>query len=157
MGEIVLDHAELARRVDDLKRAGKRVVFTNGGFDLVHVGHVRTLRGAREQGDVLVVALNSDASIKRNKGPTLPIMPALERAELIAALACVDLVTIFDDPRVDGLLLRLKPHVHAKGTDYTKETVPERDTVLGYGGEIAITGDPKSHSTSWIIDRIKKL
>ncbi len=156
MGEIVLDHDELASRVADLKASGKRVVFTNGGFDLLHVGHVRTLRGARELGDVLVVALNSDASIKRNKGPKLPIVPASERAELVAALACVDLVTVFDDPTVDGLLLRLKPHVHAKGTDYTKETVPERVTVLGYGGEIAITGDPKAHSTSWLIKRIRE-
>ena len=156
MGEIVLDHEELASRVADLKAAKKRIVFTNGGFDLLHVGHVRTLRGAREQGDVLVVALNSDASIKRNKGPKLPIIPASERAELVAALACVDLVTVFDDPTVDGLLLKLKPHVHAKGTDYTKETVPERATVLSYGGEIAITGDPKAHSTSWLIKRIRE-
>ncbi len=156
MGEIVLDHSELASRVADLKASGKRVVFTNGGFDLLHVGHVRTLRGARELGDVLVVALNSDASIKRNKGPKLPIVPAAERAELVAALACVDLVTVFDDPTVDGLLLRLKPHVHAKGTDYTKETVPERATVQSYGGEIAITGDPKAHSTSWLIKRIRE-
>jgi rfaE bifunctional protein nucleotidyltransferase chain/domain len=156
VGEIVLDHDELASRVQDLKAAKKRIVFTNGGFDLLHVGHVRTLRAARELGDVLVVALNSDASIKRNKGPKLPIIPASERAELVAALACVDLVTVFDDPTVDGLLLRLKPHVHAKGTDYTKETVPERATVLGYGGEIAITGDPKAHSTSWLIKRIKE-
>ena len=155
MGEIVLDHGDLARRVEALKAAGKRVVFTNGGFDLLHVGHVRTLKGAREQGDALVVALNSDASIQRNKGPSLPIIPAAERAELVASLACVDLVTVFDDPRVDGLLLRLKPHVHAKGTDYTKETVPERATVLSYGGEVAITGDPKAHSTSWIIARIR--
>ncbi len=155
MGEIVLDHGELARRVEQLKAAGKRVVFTNGGFDLIHVGHVRTLKGARDCGDALVVALNSDASIQRNKGPSLPIIPAAERAEMVAALECVDLVTVFDDPRVDGLLLRLKPHVHAKGTDYTKETVPERETVLSYGGEVAITGDPKAHSTSWIIKKIR--
>jgi len=155
VGEIVLDHAELARRVEELKARGKRVVFTNGGFDLLHVGHVRTLKGARALGDALVVALNSDASIARNKGPSLPVIPASERAELVASLACVDLVTVFDEPRVDGLLLRLKPHVHAKGTDYTKETVPERATVLGYGGEVAITGDPKAHSTSWIIKRIR--
>ena len=155
MGEIVLDHAELARRVSDLKAAGKRVVFTNGGFDLLHVGHVRQLVGAKEMGDVLVVALNSDASIRSYKGDGLPIVPASERAEVVAALACVDLVTIFDEPRVDGLLLLLRPHVHAKGSDYTKETVPERATVLGYGGEVAITGDPKAHSTSWLIDRIR--
>lgn len=155
MGEIVLELDELARRIERLKQQGKRVVFTNGGFDLLHVGHLRTLQGARELGDALVVALNSDASIHRNKGPNLPIIPAAERAELVAALACVDLVTIFDEPRVDGLLLRLKPHVHAKGTDYTKETVPERETVMSYGGEVAITGDAKAHSTSWIIKKIR--
>jgi D-glycero-beta-D-manno-heptose 1-phosphate adenylyltransferase len=155
VGEIVLDRDELARRIEQLKAAGKKVVFTNGGFDLIHVGHVRTLKGARELGDALVVALNSDASIQRNKGPSLPIIPAAERAELVASLACVDLVTIFDDPRVDGLLLLLKPHIHAKGTDYTTETVPERATVLSYGGEVAITGDPKAHSTSWIIKKIR--
>ncbi len=155
MGEIVLDRAELVRRVAGLKAEGKRIVFTNGGFDLLHVGHVRTLKGARELGDVLLVALNSDASIQRNKGPSLPIIPAAERAELVASLSCVDLVTVFDEPRVDDLLLILRPHVHAKGTDYTKETVPERATVLGYGGEIAITGDPKAHSTSWIIKKIR--
>jgi rfaE bifunctional protein nucleotidyltransferase chain/domain len=155
VGEIVLDRAELVRRVAGLKAEGKRIVFTNGGFDLLHVGHVRTLKGARELGDVLLVALNSDASIQRNKGPSLPIIPAAERAELVASLSCVDLVTVFDEPRVDDLLLILRPHVHAKGTDYTKETVPERATVLGYGGEIAITGDPKAHSTSWIIKKIR--
>lgn len=155
MGEIVLELDELARRIERFKEQGKRVVFTNGGFDLLHVGHLRTLQGARELGDVLVVALNSDASIQRNKGPNLPIIPAAERAELVAALACVDLVTIFDDPRIDGVLLKLKPHIHAKGTDYTKETVPERETVRSYGGEVAITGDPKAHSTSWIIKKIR--
>jgi rfaE bifunctional protein nucleotidyltransferase chain/domain len=155
VGEIVLDHQELARRVETLKKAGKRVVFTNGGFDLIHVGHVRTLKGAKDHGDVLLVALNSDASVRRNKGAGLPIVPEAERAEMVASLACVDLVTVFDDPTVDRLLLLFKPNVHAKGTDYTKETVPERGTVASYGGEIAITGDPKAHSTSWLIARIR--
>lgn len=155
MGEIILDHGELARRIDAEKRAGKRVVFTNGGFDLLHVGHVRAFKDARSRGDLLVVAVNSDASVRRNKGEGLPIVPEAERAELVASLASVDLVTVFGDPTVDGLLLALKPHVHAKGTDYTKETVPERATVLGYGGEIAIVGDPKAHSTSWLIERIR--
>lgn len=155
MGEIVLDHAALARRVEALKSAGRRIVFTNGGFDLLHVGHLRSLVGAREHGDVLVVALNSDASIRSYKGPGLPIVPAAERAEMVAALACVDLVTVFDEPRVDGLLRLLRPHVHAKGTDYKAAEIPERQTVLSYGGEIAIVGDPKAHSTSWLIERIR--
>lgn len=156
MGEIILDHAALARRVADLKAQGKRIVFTNGGFDLLHVGHVRSLKGAREHGDVLVVALNSDASIARNKGPGLPIVPAPERAELVASLACVDLVTVFDEPRVDGLLLLLEPQVHAKGTDYRPEDIPERATVLSYGGTVAIVGDAKAHSSSWLIKRIRE-
>jgi rfaE bifunctional protein nucleotidyltransferase chain/domain len=155
MGEIVLDRGELARRVEAAKRAGKRVIFTNGGFDLLHVGHVRSLQGARALGDLLVVAMNSDASVRRNKGPGLPIVPADERAELLAALACVDLITVFDEPRVDELLLLLKPHVHAKGTDYTKDTMPELATVLSYGGSVAIVGDPKAHSTSWLIEKIR--
>ncbi len=130
-------------------------MFTNGGFNLLHVGHVRSLVDARSRGDVLVVALNSDSSIKKNKGADYPLIPEDERLELMAALECVDLLTIFSDPTVDSLLLKLKPHVHAKGTDYTKETVPERATVLSYGGEIAIVGDPKDHASSNIIAMIK--
>jgi rfaE bifunctional protein nucleotidyltransferase chain/domain len=156
MGELVLDHAELAKRVEAAKRAGQKIIFTNGVFDLVHVGHVRQLKGAKELGQLLVVGLNSDRSVRANKGEGLPIIPQLERAEVLASLACVDLVTIFDEPTVDKLLLLLKPHVHAKGTDYTKAKIPEAATVESFGGEVIITGDPKAHSSSWLIDRIRK-
>jgi rfaE bifunctional protein nucleotidyltransferase chain/domain len=153
--KIIKDHDELARTVDALKKKGKRVVFTNGGFNLLHVGHVRSLVDAKSRGDVLVVALNSDSSIKKNKGAVYPLIPEDERLEIMAALECVDLLTVFSDPTVDSLLLKLKPHVHAKGSDYTKENVPERATVLSYGGEIAIVGDPKDHASSNIITMIK--
>jgi rfaE bifunctional protein nucleotidyltransferase chain/domain len=116
---------------------------------------VRSLIDAKSRGDVLVVALNSDSSINKNKGAGYPLIPEDERLELLAALACVDFLTVFSDPTVDSLLLKLKPHVHAKGTDYTKETVPERATVLSYGGEIAIVGDAKDHASSNIIAMIK--
>lgn len=143
-----------------LALAGRRarkdtVVFTNGAFDLLHVGHLRTLQGARALGDCLVVAINSDASIRSAKGPGRPVVPEAERVELLCGLACVDYVTIFDTPTVDPLLARLKPDIHAKGTDYTPETVPERATVLAYGGRIAITGDPKNHSTTEMASRLK--
>jgi len=153
--KIIKDLEALVSTVEGLKKQGKRIVFTNGGFNLLHVGHVRSLVDARSRGDVLVVALNSDSSIKKNKGADYPLIPEDERLELMAALECVDLLTLFSDPTVDSLLLKLKPHVHAKGTDYTKETVPERATVLSYGGEIAIVGDPKDHASSNIIAMIK--
>jgi len=153
--EIVRDHEQLARRIDELKAGGRRIVMTNGTFDLLHVGHLRSLEGARSRGDVLVVAVNSDASVRGYKGPGLPIQPEDERAELLAGLRCVDLVTIFDDPTVDRLLLLLKPHVHAKGTEYDADTVPEAPTVRSYGGEIAIVGDAKAHSSSWLMARIR--
>ncbi|MGE0712491.1 MAG: adenylyltransferase/cytidyltransferase family protein [Planctomycetota bacterium] len=139
------------------KAAGKRVVFTNGTFDLLHVGHIRSLAGARAQGDLLVVGINSDASVQAYKGPHLPIQPAAERAEVVASLRWVDYVTIFDEPTVDALLTLLQPQVHAKGTEYDPATIPERATVESYGGEIAIVGDPKAHSTRWLIQRIREL
>ncbi|MEI6125174.1 MAG: adenylyltransferase/cytidyltransferase family protein [Pseudomonadota bacterium] len=153
--KIIHDHDLLARRVGELKKQGKKIVFTNGGFNLLHVGHIRSLCDAKSRGDVLLVALNSDSSIKNNKGRDYPLIPQDERLEVLAALACVDLLTVFSEPTVDGLLLKLKPHVHAKGTDYTQETVPERATVLSYGGEIAIVGDPKDHASSNLIAMIK--
>jgi D-glycero-beta-D-manno-heptose 1-phosphate adenylyltransferase len=153
--KIVRDHSALARAIDEQRAAGRRVVFTNGTFDLLHVGHLRSLTDARSRGDLLVVALNSDASVRSYKGPGLPIQPEDERAELIAGLRCVDYVTLFDEPRVDGLLALLRPHVHAKGTEYTPETIPEAATVRSYGGEIAIVGDPKAHSSSWLMSRIR--
>jgi len=154
--KIIRDHDELSRRVAALKQQGLRIVFTNGGFNLLHVGHIRSLRDAKSRGDILVVAVNSDSSIKKNKGEDYPVIPEDERLEVLSELESIDLLTVFSDPTVDSLLLQLKPHVHAKGTDYTKETVPERATVLSYGGEIAIVGDPKDHASSRIIDLIKK-
>jgi D-glycero-beta-D-manno-heptose 1-phosphate adenylyltransferase len=153
--KIVRDHAALARSIDEHRAAGQRIVFTNGTFDLLHVGHLRSLVDARSRGDLLVVALNSDASVRAYKGPDLPIQPEDERAELIAGLRCVDYVTLFDDTRVDRLLLLLRPHVHAKGTEYSPETIPEAKTVRSYGGEIAIVGDAKAHSSSWLMSRIR--
>lgn len=156
MSEIILDHAELRRRVDALKAAGRRVIFANGCFNLLHVGHVRYLEGAKALGDVLIVAVNADASVRTLKGADYPVTPAAERVEVVAALACVDIVTLFDEPDVSRLLLELKPHVQAKGTDYTVETIPERETVLSYGGELAVTGDPKDHSTTDIMRQIAR-
>jgi rfaE bifunctional protein nucleotidyltransferase chain/domain len=136
------------------RRDGRSIVLANGGFDLVHAGHIRYLRAAKACGDVLVVALNSDASVRRLKGPGRPILPQDERAEIIGAFEFVDYVTIFDEPNVEKILMTLKPDVHAKGSDYSKKTVPERETVLAYGGRIAIAGGPKIRSTSEVIPRI---
>ena len=135
---------------------GQSVVFTNGCFDLLHVGHIRYLMGAAGEGNVLFVALNSDRSVRTLKGDGRPLFPARERAEMIAALECVDAVLIFDDPTADRLLRKLHPDVHAKGTDYTPETVPERETIRSYGGRIAIVGDPKDHSSAALLERLRK-
>ncbi len=148
---------QLRRILAREKKMGRTTVLANGGFDLVHAGHVRYLRAAKACGDVLLVALNSDASVRRLKGPGRPILPQAERAEIIGAFACVDYVTIFDEPNVEGILRALKPDVHAKGSDYSKKTVPERETVLGYGGRIAIAGGPKIRSTSEVVPRILAL
>ena len=154
--KLIRDHKELMHIVSQLKTQGKRIVLTNGCFDLLHVGHIRCLRGAKAQGDVLIVAVNSDESMQRLKRVGRPIMPEAERVEILAALECIDYLTLFSEERLDRLLLELKPHVHAKGTDYTEDTVPERKTVLSYGGEIAIVGDSKSHSTSELIRAIAR-
>jgi D-glycero-beta-D-manno-heptose 1-phosphate adenylyltransferase len=146
--------AEAARLADRLRAEGKRIVLANGCFDLLHVGHVRYLEAARELGDMLIVAINSDASVSRLKGPGRPLLPEKERAELVASLGAVDYVTLFDGATVDGLLRDLRPDVHAKGTDYTPETVPERETVRRYGGRTAVVGDPKRHSTRDLIEVI---
>jgi rfaE bifunctional protein nucleotidyltransferase chain/domain len=137
-----------------LKSAGKTVVFANGCFDLLHVGHIRYLQGARQLGDVLVVGLNSDQSVRRLKGPPRPLMPENERAEILAALACVDYVVIFQELNVEAVLRVLKPDIHCKGSDYTEETIPEREVVRSYGGRVAIAGDPKDHSTRDLIQDI---
>lgn len=150
----VLSREELVRLVASARESGARIVFANGCFDVLHVGHVRYLAGARELGDMLVVGVNSDEQVAIQKGVGRPVMPAKERAEIVAALEFVTYVTIFNEPTVEQLLLALKPDVHAKGTDYTIETVPERDVVRSYGGQVAIVGDPKDHSTSAIIARL---
>lgn len=154
MRSIILTREELLQRVASAKASGARIVFANGCFDVLHVGHVRYLAGAKELGDFLVVGINSDEQVAIQKGDGRPVLPATERAEIVAALASVDYVTIFEEPTVEKLLLALKPDVHAKGTDYTTETVPERDVVRSYGGQVAIVGDPKDHSTSAIIARL---
>jgi rfaE bifunctional protein nucleotidyltransferase chain/domain len=136
------------------KRRKRTVVFVNGCFDLMHVGHVRYLEGAKAQGDILVVGVNSDESVCALKGPGRPLQSAADRAEILASFACVDYVTIFQDVTVDRLLRELKPDVHAKGTDYTRDSVPERETVRSYGGRIAIVGDAKSHSSRDVITSI---
>lgn len=133
---------------------GKQIVLANGCFDLLHVGHVRYLKVARSLGDALLVALNSDASVRRLKGPGRPLMPAAERAELVGALAGVDAVLVFDQDRADGLIARLRPDIHAKVTDYSAEDVPERDALRSVGGRVAITGDPKAHTTRDLIQAI---
>ena len=146
---------ELAERVVSLRTAGRTVALANGLFDVLHVGHLRYLQGAKSEADVLVVALNSDSSARKLKGPSRPIVPERERAELLAGFECVDFVTVFDDDNVESLLETLRPDVHCKGTDYTVESVPERDTVLSFGGRIAIVGDPKDHDTSALIQRLR--
>ena len=151
---LILDRDELVARISREKAKGFRVVLANGCFDILHAGHVRYLEGARALGDVLVVGINSDAQVARLKGSGRPILPERERAELVASLQAVDLVTIFTEPTVTELLLSIKPDVHAKGTDYTEETVPERDVVRSYGGRVAIVGDPKDHSTSELLNRV---
>jgi rfaE bifunctional protein nucleotidyltransferase chain/domain len=136
------------------RMAGRTVAFANGVFDLLHVGHVRYLQAAAEQADRLVVAVNADASVRRLKGPSRPILDETARAEMVAALRGVDYVVLFDEDTVSDLLTRLKPDVHCKGTDYTVETVPERAIVQAYGGRTAICGDPKDHSTRDLVKRI---
>ena len=149
-----LNREELLARVEAARTGGARIVLANGCFDVLHVGHVRYLAGARELGDVLVVGINSDEQVARLKGAGRPVLPATERAEIVASLESVTYVTIFTEPTVAELLLALKPDVHAKGTDYTEETVPERAVVRSYGGRVAIVGDPKDHSTSAILSRL---
>jgi D-glycero-beta-D-manno-heptose 1-phosphate adenylyltransferase len=151
----ILTRTEAVRRAAAERRAGRRVVFANGAFDLLHAGHVRYLEAARAEGDWLVVAVNSDASVARAKGDGRPIVSADERAEIVAALECVDAVVAFEEDSPAGLLAELQPDVHAKGTDYTPDSVPEREVVAGYGGRTVVVGDPKHHATTELIDRIR--
>jgi len=152
----VMALAEVAAEVQRLRAAGKRIALANGVFDLLHVGHVRYLQGARALADALVVAVNTDRSTRSYKGPDRPIVPEAERAELVAALACTDLVLLFDEPDVRAVIRVLRPEVHVKGTDYTPETVPERDEVEAYGGKVAVAGDPKEHSTTELQRRLAR-
>jgi D-glycero-beta-D-manno-heptose 1-phosphate adenylyltransferase len=150
----ILTRKDLIDHITSARTSGARIVLANGCFDVLHVGHVRYLAGARQLGDVLVVGINSDEQVAIQKGPGRPVLPAIERAEIVAALESVTYVTIFEEPTVEQLLLALKPDVHAKGTDYTTDSVPERDVVRSYGGRVAIVGDPKDHSTTEIIARL---
>lgn len=140
---------------EELRSEGKILAFANGAFDLIHVGHVRYLESARELADALVVAVNSDASVRMSKGPERPFVPGAERAELVAALACVDRVVVFEERDVRALLQALRPELHVKGTDYTADSVPERDVVQAYGGRVAIAGDPKDHSTTAVLAKLR--
>jgi rfaE bifunctional protein nucleotidyltransferase chain/domain len=149
--EKILGRREVRERVEQWRHAGERIILANGNFDLLHVGHVRYLRGAKELGGKLVVAVNSDDSVRALKGDRRPVMPAQERAEIVAALADVDAVVIFSELDVRALIREIRPDIQAKGTDYTMDSVPERDAVAEYGGRVAIVGDPKNHSTSEII------
>lgn len=152
----IVMRAYLARRIAEHKSEGKKIVLANGCFDVLHAGHVRYLKAAREQGDVLVVAINSDASARKLKGAGRPVMAAEDRAELVGALGAVDYVVIFDEPDVRALLRELRPDVHAKGTDYAAETVPERDEAARLEIRVAIVGDPKEHSTRGLIERVRR-
>ena len=148
---------QLKAIVERLRRQGKRIVLANGCFDLLHVGHVRYLEGAGRLGDLLIVAVNNDAMVRRLKGPGRPLMKQQDRVALVSAVGGVDYVTVFGEPTVERLLQVLRPHVHAKGSDYTKDTVPEREVVRSYGGRVAIVGGPKVQSTRDLIRRIKNL
>lgn len=152
-GKIVrlADLPALGRRA---RRAGRSIALANGIFDLFHVGHLRYLEGAKELGDLLVVAVNSDASTRRNKGPGRPVIPQDERAEIVAGLACVDHVVIFGSKTVVPIIRKLRPHVQVKGTDYTPETIPEAAEMARHGGRVAVAGDPKNHSTTEMLGRL---
>jgi rfaE bifunctional protein nucleotidyltransferase chain/domain len=151
----ILDRAALGRRIAIEKLKDRRIVLANGCFDVLHAGHIRYLAGARALGEVLVVGVNSDRQVAILKGIGRPILSEADRAELVASLESVDFVTIFDESTVTELLLAIRPDIHAKGTDYTEETVPERDVVRSFGGRVAIVGDPKNHSTTQLIRSFK--
>lgn len=150
----ILDRNRLIARVAIARKHGARIVLANGCFDILHVGHVRYLEGARALGDLLVVGINSDEQVRVLKGKGRPLVPERERAEVIAAIRAVDYVTIFPEATVEVLIRAIRPDIHAKGTDYTEETVPERDVVRSYGGRVMIVGDPKHHSTSAMLGKV---
>ncbi len=157
MGKVIETREELKRIIDGERSKGKKIVFGNGCFDLLHVGHIRYLSSAKSLGDILVVAVNNDSSVTGLGKRKTVVTPAAERAEIIAALSVVDYVILFSESTVENLLRTLKPDIHAKGTDYTADSVPEKDIVNSYGGSVAIVGDPKDHSTRDLIQTIKKL
>lgn len=150
----ILDRNRLIARVAIARKHGARVVFANGCFDILHAGHVRYLEGARALGDMLIVGVNSDKQVRVLKGEGRPFVCERERAEIIASLRAVDFVTIFPEPTVEPLIRAIRPDIHAKGTDYTEESVPERDVVRSYGGRVAIVGDPKDHSSTEMFRRV---
>ena len=154
--EKVLDRDAVKRQVEAWRARRDTIVLANGCFDLLHAGHVRYLRAAKDLGDRLVVAINSDDSVRALKGSGRPLIPASERAEILAALSAVDAVVIFSEPDVNALIRELRPDVHAKGTDYTRENVPERETVIACGGRVEIVGDPKDHSATEIIRSLQE-
>ena len=153
---VSLEQAASARQ--GARASGKLVALANGAFDLLHVGHLRYLEGAKiaARGGLLVVGVNTDASVQRSKGPKRPILPQAERAELVDALRCVDLVVLFDEPTVEHLLRTLRPNLHVKGSDYTAQTVPEREVMKELGGRTIIAGDPKDHSTTDLLSRLRE-
>ncbi len=153
--EKILPRDELRRRLEGVRAAGRTVALANGLFDLLHVGHLRYLEDAAKEADVLVVAVNADTTARALKGPDRPIVPERERAELVAGFACVGFVTIFDELTVEPLLRALRPDVHCKGTDYTADTVPEREAARALGIRVAIVGDPKAHATRDLIARVR--
>ncbi|MEP6769548.1 MAG: adenylyltransferase/cytidyltransferase family protein [Acidobacteriota bacterium] len=156
-GKRIVSRAELLAMAGEQRAAGRRIVFANGAFDLLHAGHVRYLEAAKREGDWLAVGVNSDRSVRAAKGDGRPIIPERERAEIVAALRCVDAVVLFDEDSPAELLGAFHPDVHAKGTDYRVETVPERGVVAAYGGKTVIVGDPKEHATTDLIERIAKI
>ena len=153
MGRVVTDK-HLEQAVEEIRAGGRTVALANGCFDLLHVGHVRYLQGAAAEADALVVGINADTSVAKLKGPSRPLQPEDERAELVAALVGVDLVVVFGEDTVEELLRRVRPDVHCKGTDYTPDTVPERHVAAEIGARIAIVGDPKDHDSSALIDKL---
>jgi len=155
MGKIV-DRDGLLEVIKEARASGKKIVMANGAFDLFHVGHLRYLRGAKQLGDILIVAMNDDKSVRKLKGKNRPVVPLEDRMVIVAAMEPVDYVVPFGELTVEKMLRLIKPDVHAKGTDYTEETVPEKDVVASYGGKVAIVGDPKDHSSTEFIEKISK-
>lgn len=153
----ILRRDQLIEAVNALRADGRKIVLANGCFDLFHVGHVRYLKGAKNVGGTLIVGINSDEQTRFLKGEGRPFVPENERAEIVASLRCVDLVTIFNEPTVEELIMAIRPDFHAKGTDYTENTVPEREIVKGIGGKVVIVGDPKDHSSTELIGLVREL